>query len=117
MTSCKSYFIKYEILTITSLYILELCLLVKKNSHLFPQYSRPENLRPKKKLAISCSKLEFVNCGPHSMAVKIFNLIPEAIKSQPTLHKFKSTLNKYLVQKAFYSLKEFFTAVENNQPA
>lgn len=108
MTSCRPYFDKLNILTLTSLYILEACAFVKNNDQLFPLYTRPEGLRPHKRLATCSSKLHLVHSGPRSMAAKIFNCIPKSIQSIEKINVFKNALNKYLVRKSYYTLQEFF---------
>ena len=109
MTSCRSYFKSLEILTLTSLYIIELCTLVRNNKNLFPKYTRPTNLRPINKLASSTSKLSLVNTGPYAMSIKIYNTLPEHIRNINKNNTFKRTLKKYLIEKCYYSLQEFYS--------
>jgi hypothetical protein len=72
--SCRAYFGELGILTLTSMYILEICKLVKNNFKLYPQtknlHSRPHNLRHETKLAIPRSKLELVHSGAYYMSIK-----------------------------------------------
>lgn len=42
------------------------------------------------------------------MCTKIYNKIPQAIKSIAKPKSFETALNNYLLDKSYYSLKEFF---------
>lgn len=108
-TSCRRYFVEYNILTMTALYILEISVFVRNNMPLFPQHTRPEGLRSQQRLATKIAKLEIINSGPHSMAAKVFNALPYHIQNIKDNTLFKITLNKYLIQKCYYSLQEFFS--------
>lgn len=106
--SCKPYFVSENILTLFGIYILEICIFVRKNFHFFNEYSRPQNLRPHKKLAVPFSKLQIFHSGTHAMSIKIYNNIPTDIKDEPNFIKFKKRLKSYLIKKSFYTLQEFF---------
>lgn len=108
MTSCKPYFKQYKILTLTSIYILEISNFVKKNLHMFPKYSRPNNLRPKSYLSCPQTKLKMVDCGPFTMATKIYNNLPKNLQEMEDVTKFKKLLKDYLTDKCYYVLQEFF---------
>lgn len=105
--SCRSYFVKYKILTLTAIYILECCNFVKKHINKFPNYSRPKNLRPRERLAMPTSKLQLFKSGPYAMCIKIFNKIPRDIKSEENPRKLKKKLRLLLITKCYYSLDEF----------
>lgn len=112
METCRPYFVKFRILTLTSLYILEICLFVKKHQHLFPliqdQLTQPHNLRHKNMLALPSSKLTIFHSGPHAMSIKVFNKIPVEIKDTNNFNIFKNRLNRFLLTKSYYTLQEFF---------
>lgn len=112
MQSCRPYFKQFNILTLTSLYILELCKFVHKNIYLFPKVrdniSTKMNLRHKDRLALPSSVLEMHSTGPHVMAIKIYNKIPIHIKVESKISKFIKMLKEYLVCKCYYNLKEFY---------
>lgn len=108
MESCKPHFINLQILTITSLYILEICTFVKKNINSFDIYTRPSNLRPKTKLARIPTNLKLVDSNTQVMSVKIYNNLPNELRNLIDVKKFSSALKLYLIGKAFYSLQEYF---------
>lgn len=107
MESCKQHFIEQRILTLPSMYIMDVGTFVKQNMALFPQYTRPHNLRPCTKLERPLSKLQMIHAGPFAMCVKMFNKIPDAIKHEPNYYKFKDQLKAFLLKKSYYSTQEF----------
>ncbi|KAJ8727712.1 hypothetical protein PYW07_000605 [Mythimna separata] len=113
MQSCKPYFIKYKMLTITSIYIMEVSKFVRKHALLFPvaKNQRPlqRSLRVKNELALPSSKLAMFQSGPLVMCIKIYNKLPNEIKDIEFDNKFVNALKLYLIQKCYYSLNEFLT--------
>jgi hypothetical protein len=105
--SCKAHFAEQKILTLPSVYILEACIFVKKNMHLFPQHSRPTNLRPRTELERPTSKLQMVHSGPFAMCVKLYNNLPNAFKNENNINNFKTQLKTYLIKKCYYSTEEY----------
>jgi hypothetical protein len=106
-SSCRPYFIKEKILPLTCIYILQICIFVSNNLHLFPQYTRPINLRQRNKLAPPISTLKLVHSGPFAMAVKIYNKIPKYIQDETKETLFRKSLKEYLIKKCYYTLQEF----------
>lgn len=109
-TSCKKLFDELRLLTLPSLYILEMAKFVKCNLHLFRQFKDvcQFNTRHPNRLVVqkSSTKLHTRNC--YCMAIKIFNKIPDDIKSL-NYDRFVSTLCRWLLHKRYYSIKDFFT--------
>lgn len=111
--SCKPYFIKHKILTVTSVYILECCKFILKHFELYsPITVVKRNNRGLNKLRLPFSTLSLYRSGSHSMAIQIFNAVPNCIKSQPNIKMFEKHLKKYLLENAFYTLQDFFS--DNN---
>lgn len=115
LTSCKQLFDELKVLTLPSLYILEMSKFVKSNFNLFTQLKNvckfntryPQKLVQRK----TASKLRQRNCC--CMAIKIFNNIPEEIKILP-YNRFVSALCKWLLEKRFYCIKEFLSLKQIN---
>lgn len=111
--SCKPHFIKQKILTLTSIYILEICKFVRKNQHFFTRtsdhHSRSYNLRNKNRLALPISKLKLHSSGPYVHAIKIYNNLPRHIQNEDNIKTFLKLLKNYLIENSFYNLQEFFT--------
>lgn len=109
MESCRPFFIKHKILTVTSIYILEACKFVKKHPILYsPEKKIRRNNRYQNKLKIPFSNLKFVTSSPHNMTIKIYNHIPNSIKNSDNLKLFNKSLKKILINKCYYSLQDFF---------
>jgi hypothetical protein len=110
--SCRPYFIEYQILTLTSIYIFEICKFVRKYPQFFPKLvdqPRRYQTRFKNNLApASRSNLKLHKTSPTVMAVSIFNKISDDIKQEETEKQFNRRLKDYLVHKCYYSLKDFF---------
>lgn len=106
-TSCKNHFKEQKILTLASMYILEVCIFVRKNMSLIPQYNRPSNLRQKNRLAVPASSLKMIHTAPFAMSIKIFNKISEEIKQENNMNIFKHRLKTFLSEKSYYSVQDF----------
>jgi hypothetical protein len=60
-------------------------------------------------LYIPQAKLSIYQKGAYYSGVKIFNKLPSNIKNvKGNIHKFKSTLKKFLYVNSFYTLEEYF---------
>jgi hypothetical protein len=112
MTSCKQHFIEQNILTLPSMYILQVTLFVKNNMSLFPQYSHASYLRPRNKVALPDTKMKMISSGPFAMAIKIFNKIPIKFQDISNIRKLKIELKTYLSKKSYYSIQEFLNDAE-----
>ncbi|KAJ8709117.1 hypothetical protein PYW07_008943 [Mythimna separata] len=106
--SCKNYFTKYRVLTLPSLYILEITMFVKTNPHLFPRMADrfPRNRRDDSQLCLHTSKTALMRKSVICMAPVIYNKLPKSWKELPT-PKLKQTMKTFLAQKAYYSITEF----------
>lgn len=107
--SCKPYFVKYNILSLPSLYIFEVIMFVKCNPHLFPRLSDTvvRNRRDKHKLRAQASKTALLQNSVYCMGSKLFNKIPKSLKECNNINIFKSKLNAFLINKCYYNVKEF----------
>lgn len=110
--SCRPHFKNLKILTLTSLYIFEVCTFVKLHSSFFLQakdrHAKPLNLRQNNFLSLPTSTLKIFHSGPHMMCIKIFNKLPQSIKEIENSKLFNKALNTHLKDKSFYTLQEFF---------
>ena len=107
--SCKPLFKSLNILTLTSIYILECALFVKKNYGQFVKNNAYNQYvtRNHDGLETKSHRTSFFESSPYYSCVKIFNNISNNIKKLP-LPIFKKTLRSYLIDKCFYNLDEFF---------
>lgn len=110
--SCKPYFKKNEILTLTSLYIYEVALFVKTNPNLFIKAadvhhsSRIRSIH-RNRICIQSSKTALMNKSVFCMSPLIYNKIPNSIRDLD-LKLFKRKLFKLLTDKCYYTITEFF---------
>lgn len=109
--SCKPYFKLLNILPLPCLYILEVCTFVMQNKQLFllARNKTERSIRHANNLAVNFAPntTRFLkNC--FNMSIKIFNKIPNNLKTLPT-NKFKHCLRNWLLEKMFYSIDEFLT--------
>jgi hypothetical protein len=83
--SCRCHFTHLKILTLTSMYIYEICKFVRNNKTILEQNRDNcstvyHNLRSRNKLTNSLSKMQIVRAGTHHMAVNIYNGVPLNIR-------------------------------------
>lgn len=109
LTTCRPLFPQLQLLTLTSLYIFEICLFVMQNKQLFKRACDiyPRNTRnPNRLVMLETPKTMLYRKSCLTMCVKIFNNLPNEFK---LLDKklFKLTLYKWLISQAFYDIKDF----------
>lgn len=114
LESCRSHFVNLKILTLTSIYIFELCKFVRNNKALFDQTQENStqcrhNLRNRNKLTSTFTTLQIVRSGTHHMAVKVYNSVPKNIKEIEKNKVFFKKLKDFLIAKSYYTLKEYFS--------
>lgn len=109
--SCRPHFIKLRILTLTSIFILEICKFVRNNTIFFQKINdqpRRYQTRFKHNLVKPESNLKIHQSSPNSMAVKIYNKIPENLKCIENNNTFGTKLKEMLLKKCYYELDDFF---------
>lgn len=106
--SCKPYFEQYKILTLPSLYILEVVMFVKCNPHLFPRLEdvAHRNRRDNSKLCLHPCKTALMRRSIFCMAPIVYNKLPKIWRELNT-EALKRRLKLFLVQRAYYNIKEF----------
>nr|CAH7729620.1 unnamed protein product [Callosobruchus chinensis] len=65
------------------------------------------NTRQKELLHVPFSRFNVTMKSPNIMGVKIYNALPDVIKSSSNMVYFKRSLKQFLLKKAYYSLAEF----------
>lgn len=107
--SCKPYFKKFNLLTLTSIYIHDLCLFVYRNLNSFTKFKDVHsiNTRHKEKLCLPSSRIKMLSGSPYYMAIKIYNKLPQHIKNEQNLKTFNKQIKQYLIDKSFYTLYEY----------
>jgi len=104
--SCRESFRSSGILTLPSLLIYHTLIFVFKNQHLFSfsehsYLTRQRNNIKIDRFRLSLSKNSIFYYGP-----KLFNSLPQQIKSVSIINVFKKRVRSHLVAGAFYTLQE-----------
>lgn len=102
--SCRPYFIREKVLTLPSIYILEISMFVRKHIYLF-QYDK--NPRRKTKLVLPTPNIEMFRNSPMYRCIQIFNKLPENLKIIEKDHIFKEKLKVALINKCYYTINDF----------
>lgn len=108
LAHCKPIFKALNILTLSSQFILEAALLVKKNPDIFTRNSEihSHNTRQSRQVHKPRVNTTLAQRGPLFASIEVYNNIPQHIQSIQDLDKFKKALKKYLTQEAKYTIKE-----------
>lgn len=109
MSSCRPWFKKIGLLTVPCMYILEICLFVRCHPGLFKKCkdSCHFNTRQPEKLSIPARNTKLFSKGTYCMAISIYNSLHINMKELQN-NMFKRALKKWLVERCFYSVDEFF---------
>lgn len=108
--SCRPFFKSLEILTVPSLYILEVCILTKKKASSLKKLgdTHTYNTRHRNDFDVPYHRTCRYELKPAYQGIKLYDALPDVVKSQPTIRKFKIALKKYLLEKSFYKIKEIY---------
>lgn len=107
--SCRPIFKKLDLLPLPSLYILEICLFVRRHIELFTRASdiHSRSRRDPYRLTLDVlPRLAKYNKNCMFMCVRVYNKIPNEFKML-NIRLFKIKLYKWLSTNSFYSVKEF----------
>jgi hypothetical protein len=107
--SCRDLFRKFQILPLTSQYLLSLLMFVVQHKDLFITSLGSHNLetRQSNHLYTPQANLSVYHKGAYYSGVKIFNKLPSNIKDvNGNTTKFKTTLKRYLYANSFYTLED-----------
>lgn len=108
--SCRQIFIERRILTLIGQYILEAVIFVLENKSLFKDCDRvhPHNTRNKHELIVpNIPNFSYVQKNVQFSIIKIYNRLPNEIIILPD-RKLKLQLKKILINKAYYTVDEYF---------
>ncbi|KAL0861481.1 hypothetical protein ABMA27_009011 [Loxostege sticticalis] len=110
---CTPLFKQLRILPLPCQYILDICMFIKKNPHLFPLHDtviEKKNSRDIYKLYIPSQRLKLYSNNVYCHAIKIYNKLPIEVRAL-SMCKFDYTLTNWLLEKCFYSTKDFLDSV------
>ncbi len=107
--SCRPFFIKLNILTFPSLYVLTLLLYVHSNLEKFEFNSEVHNYNTRNRNSIRTHFLRYSKSQKnwYCISTKLYNFLPSQIKNL-THEKFKSKLKNILIAECLYRVDEFY---------
>lgn len=110
--SCRPYFRELQILTFPALYIRQCLMFIKSDEAGFITHDQVHtyNTRNKENLIIPQHRLEITHKNFLTNAIKMYNYLPSQIKQLPP-SKFKTSIQKLLIEMCPYDLNEFFNHV------
>ena len=116
LESCRPLFIELDILPVFSLYVLECAKFARKNPEKFKKNSEVENNltrgtrnKPVREndLFVKPVRLTQSAQNPLIMVARIYNKLPENLKSDEDDKSFVKRLKKILKDNVFYDIHEF----------
>lgn len=107
--SCKPSFKYHRILTVPSLYIMEVLMLMKKNMSLFDIHKRRHtyNTRRREDFNFPAHRLSLLEKSPFYAGLGFFNKLPLTLKEEPNVQAFRSQVEKHLLDSCVYSVQDF----------
>lgn len=105
--SVRQHFKNLQILTVYGQYILDTILITKRNLGSSTEQTHSYNTRNRREIIHAHHRLEFYNKGPTYAGLKFIKQIPQALKAEQNMVKFKRNLKSYLIGKVIYSFSEF----------
>ena len=109
--TCRKLFCEFNILTLTSQYIFSLMRFLSSNLDTFTFNSSIHNLNTQFRLKLHkpSVNLKMYQHGTYYNCINIYNKLPEDLASQiQNKSQFLLQLKRYLMDKPYYSLQEFF---------
>jgi hypothetical protein len=109
--SCRQKFKENKILTITSLYVLEVLCYVKEKGDIKYSYDFHEyNTRSKHDLHTQACNTSSLQKSVLHMGVKLHKCLPLRIKKMDGLKQFRTVVKSILLNETFYTVEEFLQA-------
>jgi len=110
---CRTLFKKLQILTLTPQYILSLMRFLSSNSEFYKFNTSVHNINTTHKLKLHkpAARLTMYQRSVYCNSINIYNKLPYDLADLVSNKKcFLLQLKKYLTDKPFYSVEEFFNA-------
>lgn len=109
LESCRNAFYELRILTVVSLYILEVLCFVKSHSPARLGETHSYNTRNANNFALPIHHLALTEEKPSYIGSKLFNLLPNHLKEITEERSFKKKTRQWLLERTFYTLGEFLS--------
>lgn len=107
--SCRETFLKYRILTVVSIYLLNLLsyIHINKNNLTRNGYYHNYSTRGRDNIYLCQHKHEYYKKSPIYAGSRIYNSLPDDLKNITSQIIFKNKLKKLLLCRSFYTINEF----------
>jgi hypothetical protein len=110
--SCRGFFKLLKILPLSAQYIYSLLVFVVINRNLFLDNEELHTIKTRYSFNLHPPLAHLTNCqkGVYYAGIRVFNHLPISIKSIANEIKvFKKALKRFLLDKSFYYMDEFFS--------
>jgi hypothetical protein len=99
----------YNILTVSSLYVLEVICFIKKYKESLEQniHIHIHNTQRKLDLHVQYCNTVLFRKSVLNTGIRLYNKVPDHIKMRDNFKSFKRDLKSFLLQHSFYSVDEF----------
>ena len=108
LDSCRPYFQSKKLLTFPSIFIYKALCFVKVNLQRFAVPQHEHCTRGRELLLPPRHATSLFEKSPNYCFAKIYNKLPNTIKQLTNLNAFKMKTKELLIEKAYYSLQEYF---------
>ena len=107
-SSCKDVFKSKKMLIVPCLYIYKSVIITKENSNLFTYTTNIHTYHTRQKRYIFVERQHFAttHSSVYSLCTRLYNKLPNYLKSINNINKFKSELFKILVNKDYYDVND-----------
>jgi hypothetical protein len=108
--SCRQIFKDFKILTMSSLYILEVSCFINKNKKNLNNncHIHNHNTRSKCDLHVQSCNMTQYQKSVINMGIRLFNNLPDRIKMVYNYKSFKREVKLILLHNSFYSIQEYY---------
>lgn len=108
--TCKVLFERYGLLTLPSLFVLEVSSYIFLNRHKFLRVSDTHavNTRRRNDLFVPFTRLGVTGKSPDYFGLKLFNSLPTEIAAADNLIVFKKKLKSFLLSRCLYNVSDIF---------
>lgn len=107
--TCKNAFMENAILTFPCILVYKCVVFVRENAGKFEKYKSLHKYSTRNVCNITYPrhKLTLYEKSPTYFCIKIYNRLPDILKSISSVNLFKAEVKKYLASHAFYSIDEY----------
>jgi hypothetical protein len=108
-TLCRELFKRWNILTVSCIYVMEVLCYIKVNLGKYEQNSviHDHNTRQRNDFRIQYWRTEVCKNSVKNLGKRLYNKLPNHIKSIEDIQHFRKKLKLFLLQQSFHSVEEY----------